>query len=281
MTTLRRQYSEYLTLHGYSERTHESYIGAVEALAKHYWRSPDQIGDGEIREHLLGLHRAGRSYSTVNVAVSGLRLFYCQVLGRNPQGLEECLPRPGKETRRARVYSTEEIGRILEACGNPFARTFLMTVYGAGLRLNETCHLRPGDIEEDRAILRVGMGKGRKDRYTILCPWLAEELRRYRDWARPEPWLFPARRDPRKPMLGGTAQKLFYAALARAGLPNRGGIHCLRHSFATHLLESGGDLVTLGKLLGHEHLSTTAGYVNVTRERIAGVADPLGKSAGG
>jgi site-specific recombinase XerD len=275
MTPLRKQYREYLTLRGYSERTIECYEAAVAALARHYWRSPDAISEAEIRAYLLKLHGEGRTFSTINVAVSGLRLFYAGVVGRPVEGLHECLPRTRKVTHRPRVYSREELARLFSACPDVRTRAFLLTVYGAGLRLNEACRLKLGDVESSRMVLRIEQGKGRKDRYTILSPWLLDELRRYYACVRPRLWLFPSRRDPARPMFDGCAQKLFYTALQRAGLPNRGGIHCLRHSFATHLLEAGGDLPTLKKLLGHAHFATTANYVAVTRERITGVPSPL------
>ena len=279
MTPLRKQYYEYLVLRGYSERTIESYVAAVAGLARHYRRSPNAITGPEIRDYLLVLHRQGRSFSTINVAVSGLRLFYAGVLRRRVEGLHEYLPRTRPQRRRPRVYSREELARLFAACHDRRVRAFLLTVYGAGLRLNEACHLKVTDIESSRMLLRIEQGKGAKDRYTILSPWLLEELRRYYACCRPRTWLFPSRRDPCRPMIDGCAQKLFYAALEKAGLPNRGGIHCLRHSFATHLLEDGGDLPTLKKLLGHAQFATTANYVAVTRERITGVRNPLAPAA--
>jgi integrase/recombinase XerD len=254
-------------------------VAAVAALAKHYWRSPERITEPEIRDYLLGLHRQGRSFSTINVAVSGLRIFYAGILQQPLDKLHECLPRTRKVTQRARVYRTEELHKLFACCHDSLCRTFLLTVYGAGLRLNEACHLKVTDIESSRMMLHIEQGKGNKDRYTLLSQWLLEELRLYYACCRPVTWLFPSRRDPGRPMIDGTAQKMFYSALQKAGLPNRGGIHCLRHSFATHLLEEGGDLPTLKKLLGHSCFSTTAKYVAVTRERITGVSNPLAARA--
>jgi site-specific recombinase XerD len=279
MTPLRKAYCEYLTLRGYSERTQQSYVAAVAALARHYGRSPDQITDAQIREYLLWRHEQGRSFSTINIEVSALRLFYADILQRPMDELHACLPRVRNVTRRPRVYSREELARLFACCHDARSRTFLLTVYGAGLRLNEACHLKVADVESDRMMLRIEQGKGAKDRYTILCPWLLEELRAYYACCRPGKWLFPSRRDPSRPMIDGCAQKMFYRALQKAGLPNRGGIHCLRHSFATHLLEEGGDLPTLKKLLGHAHFATTANYVAVARERIAGLSSPLAPPA--
>jgi integrase/recombinase XerD len=277
MTPLRKQYVELLTLRGYALRTHESYIGAVADLARHFHCSPDKLSNEQVRDYLLSLHQRGLSRSTINVRIGALRLFYGQLLKRPLQQLEECLPRPRRLTRRARVYSREELRRLfIQGCRNLQQRAFLLTVYGAGLRLNEACHLRVSDIDAHRLMLRVEQGKGGKDRYTVLCPWLLKQLRLYWQAYRPEkPWLFPAKRRPQQPLGEGSAQMFFYTALKQAGLPNKGGIHCLRHSFATHLLEDGLDLFTLRKLLGHAHLSTTADYLHVTAENLAKVRSPL------
>jgi site-specific recombinase XerD len=277
MSPLRTQYIGLLTLRGYTQRTQESYINAVAALARFYGRSPRLLSDEEIRNYLIGLHQRGLSRSTINVAISALRLFFGAMLKRTVARLEECLPRPRKIIHRARVYSREELARLFElGCRNAKERAFLMTIYGCGLRLNEACHLRVGDIESSRMMVRISQGKGNKDRYTVLSPWLLEELRAY--WRAYKPtgeWLFPAHRCPGRPMIDGTVQMFFARALKRAGLPNRGGVHCLRHSFATHLLEDGVDVLTLKKLLGHAHFGTTAGYLHVSAEAAVKVRSPL------
>jgi integrase/recombinase XerD len=265
-----------LTLRGYAQRTHKSYIEAVAALAKHYGRSPEKLSDEEIRRYLYGLCQRGLSFSTVNIAVSAMRLLYGGVLGRSMDELKTLLPRRNRPPKRVRVYAKSELRELfIKGCRNLSHRAFLTTVYGAGLRLNEACHLKVSHIESGRMMIRVEQGKGRKDRYTILSPWLRQELQGYYRQERPGIWLFPSRRRGDKPMIAGTAQKIFYTALERAGLPNRGGIHCLRHSFATHLLESGVDLLTLRMLLGHSHFSTTAGYLHVSRQRLEAVRSPL------
>jgi integrase len=121
----------------------------------------------------------------------------------------------------------------------------------------------------------VEQGKGRKDRYTLLSPRLLQELRSYWKICRPEVWLFPAVRDPQQPILDGTAAKIFGRALQRAGLPNKGGIHSLRHSFATHLLEAGVEITVVQRLLGHTSISTTVTYLHVRRERMSEIQSPL------
>jgi site-specific recombinase XerD len=123
--------------------------------------------------------------------------------------------------------------------------------------------------------LRVAQGKGRKDRYTILPQHLLEELRTYYRTYRPRHWLFPATRDERKPLIDRTAQKAFYQALHRAGLPRKGGPHSLRHSFATHLIEANTPVHVVKQLLGHNSLSTTVGYLHISRHTVAQLKSPL------
>jgi site-specific recombinase XerD len=249
----------------------------VAGLARYYRRSPETICNQEITAYLLHLHQERRlSASTLNVAVSGLRFFYAHVLERSIAEVEKALPRPQQPKQYVRVYSLEQIRQLLDhGCINPVQRVFLMTVYGAGLRLNEACHLKVEDIESSRMMIRVDQGKGARDRYTILSPWLLEELRRYWGCYRPRRWLFPSPRDPQKPFIDRCAQKVFYAALARCGLPNKGGIHALRHSFATHLLEAGVEITVIKMLLGHRSLKTTANYLHVSGARLAQIRSPL------
>lgn len=277
MTPLRKQLIDELVLRGYAEKTKEAYVRAVAGLAAHYGRSPDQISDQETRSYLLHLHTATeKAASTLNVAVSGLRFFYRYVLRREFYHIERAMPRVQKAKRRPKAYSKAEIERLLTACTHPKHRAFLMTVYGAGLRLNEACHLRPEHIDRGNGQIRVEQGKGRKDRYTILPQRLLRELEDYWRAYRPQGgWVFPSSRDQRQPMPDGTAQKFFYQAVERAGLPDKGGIHCLRHSFATHWLEAGLPLFVLKRMLGHTSLSTTSNYLHVSREHLATIKSPL------
>lgn len=277
MTPLRQRLIEALTLKGYSPKTHEAYVSAVAALARYFGRSPDRICNEEVRAYLLHLHNERKlAASSINVALSGLRFFYTKVLDRSIAEVERALPRPGKPQQYARVYSLAEIKVLLsKGCTQFKHRVFLMTVYGAGLRLNEACHLKLEDIESERMMIRVNRGKGARDRYTVLSPWLLEELRLYWKTYRPRLWLFPSPWDGQRPFNDGTAQKVFYAALARCGLVNKGGIHSLRHSFATHLLEAGVEITVIKVLLGHRSLKTTANYLHVSGERLAQVRSPL------
>jgi site-specific recombinase XerD len=216
------------------------------------------------------------SPNSINQAVCGLRFFYKAVMQRSVDFLCQALPFSRRVIRRPQVFSGKEIEQLLTVgCPRLKARAFLMTVYGGGLRLDEACHLKGEHINRARMQIRVEQGKGRKDRYTLLSPVLLKMLERYWQADRPQHWLFPATTDPTLPMDPRTGQKMFYRAVARAKLPHRGGIHCLRHSFATHLLEAGVEITVVQRLLGHSHVATTANYLHVRQERMAEIKSPL------
>jgi site-specific recombinase XerD len=277
MSPLRQQLIEELVLRGMSVRTQEAYVHQVYHLTKYYRLPPDQLSDQQVRAYLFYLAGERKlSASTLNQAVNAFRFFYERVLHRDVEALRRALPHPRKAIRRPQVFSLQELETLfLRGCPQLKHRAFLMTVYGAGLRLNEACHLKTEHLDSARNQIRVVQGKGRKDRYTLFSPRLQEELRAYWRALRPRFWLFPASHDPQEPMMDGTAQRVFYHAVARAGLPRKGGIHSLRHSFATHLLEAGVEIPVLQRLLGHANLSTTMGYLHVRQERLAQIQSPL------
>jgi integrase/recombinase XerD len=277
MTTLRQQLIQELVLRGMSARTQEAYIHQVYQLAKYYRQPPDQLSDQQVRAYLFYLARERKlSASTINQAVNAFRFLYQKVLHRDVEALCRALPHPRKEIRRPQVFSLQELERLFTVgCPHPKHRAFLMTVYGAGLRLNEACHLKTEHLDRARNQIRVVQGKGRKDRYTLFPSRLQEELSTYWRAFRPRFWLFPASRDPQEPMIEVTAQRVFYHAVARAGVPRKGGIHSLRHSFATHLVELGVEIPVVQRLLGHSQISTTMGYMHVRQERLAQIQGPL------
>ena len=277
MSPLRQQFIRELVLRGIADRTQQCYVSAVYGLAKYYCKSPDQLSDEELKNYLFYLAR-DRQYaaSSLNQVVSALRCFYQLVLKRCVDHLRLVLPRVNKAIRRPQVFAVQELERLLTVgCPHPKHRAFLMTVYGAGLRLNEACHLKAQHIDRARMQIRVEQGKGAKDRYTLLSPRLLEELDCYWRSFRPQHWIFPSTRNPELPLDDRTAQKIFYSAVARAGLPRKGGIHSLRHSFATHLLEGGVEITVVQRLLGHSSLSTTSNYLHVRQERLAQIKSPL------
>ena len=277
MTKLRQQLIEELVLRGCSDRTQEAYVYQVYQLAKHFGQSPDRLTNEQVREYLFHLARERQlAASSINQAVNAFRCLFERVLHREVTALRQALPFTRKEIHRPQVYSADELERLFTVgCPHPKHRAFLMTVYGAGLRLNEACHLKAEHLDAARQQIRIVQGKGRKDRYTLLSPRLLEELRAYWRMFRPQHWLFPASRTPEQPLVDATGQRIYYHAIERAGLRRKGGIHALRHSFATHLLEAGVEITVVQRLLGHAHLNTTSTYLHVRQERLAQIAGPL------
>ena len=273
MTELRRRMEDDMVARGFSSRTRASYLWGVTSLARFYHRSPDQISDAEVQAYLVHLLRERQlSSSTCNVVVCGLRFFYHTTLKRALPTFDIPLSRqPGKLPA---ILSREEVERLIHHAANPKFQTMLLTTYAAGLRLNEVLHLHVRDIDSSRMMIRVEHGKGAKDRYTVLSPRLLEALRAYWLITRPRLWLFPATGGDR-PMHPTALQRAYSTAKRRAGIRKPGGIHGLRHAFATHLLEAGIDLHTIQRLLGHGHLSTTTRYFQLTRHTEVGPDSPL------
>jgi site-specific recombinase XerD len=241
-------------------------------LAQHYDRSPDAISVEEVRDflhHLITQEKV--AFSTCNQKLAAIQFFYRHVLGQKDFSLRVPAKRGG---RLPEPFGRGEIAKILDGTRNLKHRALLMTTYGGGLRVSEVVHLRPHDIHSDRMLMRVNQGKGRKDRYTLLSQRLLEELRTYWRAYRPQHWLFPGR-DATRPLPANTAKKIFTAAKQRAGIQHGHGIHSLRHSFATHLMEAGVPLPVIQRLMGHTSLNTTAKYLHVTSQHLAGVRSPL------
>lgn len=276
MNPLRQQMVDAMVLRGMARRTQQAYVSAVAQLASHYHCSPDRLDAAQVRAWLL--HRITErhlAYATVNQAVCAIKFFFGTVLGREADAMT--IPYARTPQRQPEILSRAELARLFEAAGNLRTRTLLMTTYAAGLRVSEVCALRVADIDSapDRMCLRVVAGKGNKDRYTLLTPSLLDALRLYWRTCKPRLWLFPAVRDPARPVDPKTAQRMYYRARDCAGITKTGGIHTLRHAFATHLLEVGVDLATLAKLLGHGHLSTTQRYLHLARPGAIAEDSPL------
>ena len=198
MTTLRQNFIRELVIRGIASRTQESYVGAVYGLAKYYHQPPDQLSDEQLKQYIFYLAQEKElAPATLNLTVYALRSFYQLVLQRSVEQLRRCLPPVKQAVHRPQVFSVEEMEKLLTAgCVHPKHRAFLMTVYGAGLRLNEACHLKAEHLDAAREQILVVQGKGRKDRYTLLSPRLLQELRDYWRLFRPQHWLFPASRRP-------------------------------------------------------------------------------------
>jgi integrase/recombinase XerD len=274
MSALRKQMQADMAVRGLAPRTQKAYLDAVAAIARHYHRPPDTLSIAEIEQYLHHLiAERQRSWSTTNQAVCALRFLFHVTLKRPEVALHIPTRRAG--SRQPEILSRDEVGRILNAARQPMHHAFLMTAYAAGLRVSEACHLRCADIDSGRMMIRVVAGKGSRDRYTLLSAPLLAQLRIYWKYARPQGWLFPKPSRPDQPFEIQTAQRIFYRCKRTAGIAKQGGIHGLRHAFATHLLESGVDLHTIQRLLGHADISTTPRYLHLKQSALASTGSPL------
>lgn len=275
MSELRQRMLDAMVLRGFAERTKESYLACVSGLARYYRCSPDTLDAAAIQTYLLHLITEKKlAYASVNQAACAIRFLFGEVLRQPAIWID--IPMAKVPTRLPRILDRNEITRLFAHCKNLRDRTLLETVYAAGLRLSEVCALELSDIESapDRMCIKVRQGKGAKDRYTILSPRLLESLRLYWRAFRPRRWVFPNRAGT-GPLGDKTVQRLYGATRDAAGLPPGGGIHTLRHCFATHLLEAGADLHTIQRLLGHGHISTTMRYLHLARAQLTSTTSPL------
>jgi site-specific recombinase XerD len=172
------------------------------------------------------------------------------------------------------VLSPQEVTAVLEALTNLKHRAILMTVYAAGLRVSEVVRLRVGDVDSQRMMLRIEQGKGRRDRYVMLSDKLLAVLRAYWKMARPDHWLFPGQ-IPQRHLTRSSVERVFYKARDAAGITKKVSVHCLRHSFATHLLESGVNVRKIQLLLGHKSLQSTQVYTHVATDYLDHTPSPL------
>ena len=273
MTPLRAKMLTHMQLQRLAPGTQALYLRAVASLATYYGRSPDQLTSDEIRAYLHHLLVERQlAWSTCNVAAAAIRFLYVDTLGW-PMAQLNLPPRTDRQ-RLPQVLSVEELQRLFTATRHPKHRALLMTTSAAGLRVSEVVRLQVTDIESARMLIRVTQGKGNKDRYTLLSTRLLTELRAYWRLFRPPRWLFPGR-ILTAPMPSDSARKIYEHARRRAQIQRGSGLHSLRHSFATHLLDAGVDPRTIQVLLGHRALATTARYLQVSRHHLGTVRSPL------
>lgn len=273
MTPLRQRMLEDMQLRNLSPHTQEAYIRAVAQLALHYHKPPDQLEPEQVRAYLVYLVQerqvAPSSYNQIRCA---LRFFYQVTLGR-PWVMERIVcQKPPKHLPA--VLSQAEVRQFFAAIRSLKHRAVFMTLYGAGLRISEAVHLKVGDIDSKRTVIRVQQGKGRKDRYVMLSPKLLEVLREYWRAFQPTEWLFFGN-DRSRPINRLSLLESCKQTARRAGLNKSISPHTFRHSFATHLLDAGTDIRTIQALLGHRSLRTTALYTYVSLEKVVATTSPL------
>jgi integrase/recombinase XerD len=272
MSPLRRRMIEDMTVRNLSPATQRSYVHAVSKFSRHFGRSPEQLGLEDVRAFQVHLVSTGISWPGLNQIVCALRFFYGVTLGLAET--PERIPYAREPRKLPVVLSADEVVRFLEAVPSLKTRAALTTAYAAGLRASEAVGLKVDNIDSRRMVIRVEHGKGAKDRYVMLSTQLLGILRTYWRLARPRRWLFPGRNES-KPIDVQVLHAACRSACAAAGLAKHVTVHTLRHSFATHLLESGTDLRIIQVLLGHASLSSTARYTQVSSGLIGRTESPL------
>jgi len=264
-----------LTIGGYSDGTRDVYVLNATQFVKHFGRSPAEMGADEVRAYLLHLVVVRKlARETVRVARAALKFLYAVTLRRPVE--VDWIPVPRYEKRLPAVLSGSEVEALLGAVQSLTYRTVLETMYSGGLRIAEACALRVQDVDAKRGVLRV-LGKGNRERVTVLSTRLLEHLREYWREKRPgrgEDWLFPGRNRGHY-LSPGSVRTVFNKATGQAGLGRKVTPHALRHSFATHLIELGVDVTVVQALLGHASLITTEKYVHVSTGQILRTRSPF------
>jgi integrase/recombinase XerD len=272
ISPLRRRMIEDMTVRNLSPATQRSYVHAVAKFARFFGRSPETLDLEDVRAFQVHLVAGGMSWPALNQTVCALRFLYGVTLRQAE--LPERIVYAREPQKLPVVLSTEEVVRFLEAVPSLKCRAALTTAYAAGLRASEVASLKVGDIDSSRMVIRIEQGKGGRDRYVMLSLQLLDMLRAYWRLARPLHWLFP-RQDGEHPIHPTTLNAACRSACAAAELGKRVTVHTLRHSFATHLLESGTDIRIIQALLGHRNVNTTARYAQVATSTIRGTPSPL------
>jgi integrase/recombinase XerD len=278
VTHLRKLMLEELQRLNYSEETIRSYIHSVEDFSRRFNCPPDRLGTRHIREYQAELFQKRKlSSGTVTIRLAALRFFYTKTLRRAWSVADT--PYPKRSHRLPTILSQEEVAQLIDAACPSFHRTILMTLYATGARCSELTHLKVSDVDDQRMVIHIHSGKGRKDRDVMLSPKLLEELHTH--WQRlqgkPSVWLFHGnhRHNSDLPIDTKTVWHACYNAAKRAGLEKSVHPHTLRHCFATHLLEAGADLRTIQILLGHGDLKETTLYLHLSQRHLNTAASPL------
>ena len=279
ISDLRRRMLQDMSNRNFVDKTKYDYIRHVEALAKFLDRSPDTATADDVRQFQADQIAGAAQPSKMNTQASALRFFFTITLGR--PDLANQLARTHYPRKLPRVLSPEDVGRLLDAAPGPGLKykAALSVAYGAGLRGGEVVMLRVSDIDSKRMLIRVEMGKGRKDRHAMLSPQLLELLRAWWLQLRSKGWLFPGR-DPLLPLTTRQLNRACHMAAEAAGLGSWVTPHTLSHSFATHLLESHTDVRVIQVLLGHAKLDTTARYAHVATSTLRTMTSPLDRLTG-
>jgi len=275
MGTLRDQMQTDLQLKGITPRTQKDYLREVSNLAKYFNKSPEELGEKEVKEYLVHLLKDRKiSGGTYKYYVSGIKFLYRTTLKR--QEVVDTIRYPKSKRKLPVILSLSEVESLFSVTENLKHKAILMITYSSGLRISEAARLKITDIDSKRMMVRVQQGKGGKDRYSILSQTALECLRQYWRKYRPKEWLFEGNKGTLISI--SSIRQIFLDAKKRAGITKPASVHTLRHSFATHLIEAGTSLHHVQLLLGHRSPNTTTVYLHVSRLNLAQVTSPLDRA---
>lgn len=273
MGQFRDQMDRDLQIRGFSRSTQQCYLARMKALVRFFRRPPDELTLDDIHTYQLHLTRDQKvCWASFNQSVCAIRFFYGVTLNKDWD--IQRIPYQKTGRKLPVVLSCEEVTKLFQVVDNLKHRTMLMTAYAAGLRVSEVTHLHVNDIDGQRMTLRIEQGKGRQDRYVMLSHKLLVVLREYWRTYRTKHWLFEGQ-NPQQALSRSAVQKVFKKAKLKAGITKTVSVHGLRHSFATHLLESGINIRKIQLLLGHRSLQSTQIYTHVARDYLDDTPSPL------
>jgi integrase/recombinase XerD len=270
---LRQRMIEDMTVRNFAPNTQESYLHQVNLFARHFDKSPAQLGPEEIRCYQIYLADERKvAVSTRILAVSALRFLYAVTL--KCDWTVQLIPTPKKDHRLPVILSPHEVLQVLQAAPSFPHHVICSTMYGTGMRVSEAVHLRADNIDSQRMMIRIELSKGHKDRDVQLSPKLLELLRCYWRKVRPGEWMFPGQ-NPHQPLSRDAVGNAVTQAGDRAGLKKHISPHSFRHAYAVHLLEAGTDIRKIQLLLGHRSLCTTARYLRLATTTVCATTSPL------
>jgi len=259
-----------LKLRGFSNRTVKTYNYQIIRFLDYFKKDPKLITKKEIEDYILELIKQGYLNATVRLSVAAIKYFYFNVLNKNVDFLVKGSPK--REKKLPKVLAKEDIMNMINKTENVKHRLLIKLLYSAGLRVSEALKLKKQDFDFKRSLIRIELGKGKKDRYTLLAKNLRNDLLSYFCKYEVKDYLFSGRNGY---LTIKTAQKIVDQASKRANVERKVTPHMLRHSFATHLLENGTDIRYIQHLLGHSNLQTTQIYTKVSNLDILRIKSPL------
>ena len=264
-----------LRFRGYSTKTIKAYVGHMERFAYRNENDLSKINEEKIKDYVLELiEHYHYEYQSIVQVLCAIKFYFKKLSGH--EAIINNIPFPRKRKKLPDVLSQEEVVKILNHTENLKHKTILFLTYAAGLRVGEVVRLHANDIDRNRMTIRVEQGKGRKDRYTLLSNRAYSIFKEYMEVYKPDIWLFEGD-DPSHHLTERTVQRVFEKSCKKAGIIKDVSVHALRHSFATHLLESGTDLRYIQELLGHCSSKTTEIYTHVSTKDLSKILSPLDK----